>query len=57
MVDVLMVQGRDSHRRGGHRHYVSAAVLPAQGVLLLQPQDHGHLGRAGLLAVQAQAQA
>lgn len=53
---VVTVQGHDSHRRGGHRHHVPAAVVSAQRVLLLQPQDHGHVGRPGLLAVQTQAQ-
>lgn len=49
----MAVQGCDSHWRGGHHHYVSAAVLSAEGVFVLQPQDHGHVGRTRLLAVQA----
>lgn len=53
---VMVVQGCDSHWRGRHRHYVSAAVLSAQGVFILQPQDHGHMGWTRLLAVQAKAQ-
>lgn len=54
---VLMAQGCDSDRGGGRRHHVPAAVVSAQRVLVLQPQDHGRLGRTGILAVQAQAQA
>lgn len=53
---LLLKQGRDSNRGGRHRHHVSAALLTAEGVLLLQPQDHGHVGRTRLLAVQAKAQ-
>lgn len=56
-VTLMLVQGCDSNWRGRCRHHVSAAVISAQGVFLLQPQDNGHMGRTWLLAVQAEAQA
>ena len=42
--------------RSGHHNHVSPAVLSAQRVLVLQPQNHGIMGRTWLLALQTRTE-